>query len=205
LLPPARRIRANGRRLPVLARTFVLTVLLAALLAACTHRSDLPKLFPVPDAQLVDENGKGVRLAANKGYVTVYDFIFTNCGGSCPLMTASMRNVTKKIAGDAPVRFVSISVDPARDTPAQLAAYAKRVRNDRRWTFLTGDRAAIVDLSVKGFKLAAGDPQPGGEPLLHSSKFAIADRQGIIRAYIGAGDEGAVQQVKAAVDDLVRE
>ncbi|MCU1348667.1 MAG: Cytochrome oxidase biosis protein Sco1/SenC/PrrC, putative copper metallochaperone [Acidobacteria bacterium] len=193
----------RGRpRLRVLAKSLVLAALL---LTGCNHQSELPKLFPVPAAQLVDERGKAVQLAANKGYVTVYDFIFTNCGGTCPLMTASMRNVTKKIARDAPVRFVSISVDPARDTPAQLAQYAKRVRNDDRWTFLTGDRTTIVDLSVKGFKLAAGDPQPGGEPLLHSSKFAIADREGIIRAYIGATDDGAVQQVKAAVDDLVRE
>jgi protein SCO1/2 len=177
----------------------------ALIVAGCRHESELPKLFPVPDARLVDERGQAVQLAANKGSVTVYDFIFTNCGGTCPLMTAAMRNVTKKIAKDAPVRFVSISVDPQRDTPAQLAAYAKRMRNDDRWMFLTGDRNAIVDLSVKGFKLAAGDPQPGGEPLLHSSKFAIADRNGILRAYIGATDEGAVQQVHDVVADLVRE
>jgi len=159
----------------------------------------------VPDARLVNERGAPVQLAANKGYVTVYDFIFTNCAGTCPLMTQSMRKLTKKIGRDAPVRFVSISVDPARDTPAQLAQYAKRMRNDDRWTFLTGDRATIVDLSVKGFKLAAGDPQPGGEPLLHSSKFAVADRSGMIRAYIGAADDGAAEQVRDTVEALVRE
>lgn len=178
---------------------------LAAALARCGHQSDLPKLFPVPDAKLVNEAGAPVQLAANKGYVTVYDFIFTNCGGTCPLMTQSMRQLTRKIDADAPVRFVSISVDPGRDTPAQLAEYAKRVRNDDRWTFLTGDRNTIVDLSVKGFKLAAGDPQPGGEPLLHSSKFAIADRTGTIRAYIGATDEHATDAVRDAVEELVKE
>lgn len=178
---------------------------LATTVAACRHQSDLPKLFPVPDAKLVNETGAPVQLAANKGYVTVYDFIFTNCGGTCPLMTQSMRQLTRKIDADAPVRFVSISVDPARDTPAQLAQYAKRMRNDDRWMFLTGDRPTIVDLSVKGFKLAAGDPQPGGEPLLHSSKFAVADRNGIIRAYIGAAENGAAEQVRDAVEELVKE
>ena len=182
-----------------------MTAVLLLLLASCRHRSDLPKLFPVPDAKLVNDAGAPVQLAANKGYVTVYDFIFTNCGGTCPLMTQSMRQVTRKIDADAPVRFVSISVDPARDTPTQLAEYAKRVRNDDRWTFLTGDRNTIVDLSVKGFKLAAGDPQPGGEPLLHSSKFAVADRSGMIRAYIGATDEHAAEQVRDTVEELVKE
>ncbi|MGZ5455354.1 MAG: SCO family protein [Thermoanaerobaculia bacterium] len=69
-----------------------------------------------------------------------------------------MRALTPMVDKDAPVRFVSISVDPARDTPAVLSQYAARVRNDPRWTFLTGDRDAIVDLSVKGFKLSAGAP-----------------------------------------------
>ena len=183
----------------------LLTLFLLLALTACRHQSDLPKLFPVPDAKLVNESGAPVQLAANRGYVTVYDFIFTNCGGTCPLMTQSMRQVTKKIDSDAPVRFVSISVDPLRDTPAQLAQYAKRMRNDDRWTFLTGDRDTIVDLSVKGFKLAAGDPQPGGEPLLHSSKFAIADRTGMIRAYIGATDDKAADQVRDTVEELVKE
>ena len=70
-------------------RCFLLALTLLA--AACTRQSDLPKLFPVPNASLVDENAKPVRLGANRGYVTVYDFIFTNCAASCPMMTATMR------------------------------------------------------------------------------------------------------------------
>jgi protein SCO1/2 len=183
-----------------------MTVCLALLLTGCHHQSELPHLFPVPNAHLVSDAGKPVQLDEMKGYVTVYDFIFTNCAGTCPLMTATMRKVTKKIAKDARVRFISISVDPVRDTPQQLAEYAKRVRNDDRWLFMTGDRDTVVGLSVNGFKLAAGGPpQAGAEPLLHSSKFAIADRDGVIRAYIGATEDTAVQQVATAVDDLVRE
>src|SRR5438094_8619057 len=122
-----------------------LSLALAFLAAACTHESDLPKLFPVPNAALVDENAKPVRLDANRGSVTVYDFIFTNCAGTCPMMTATMRRLTQKVSKDAKVRFVSISVDPDRDTPAVLRDYAATVRNDRRWLFLTGERRAILD------------------------------------------------------------
>jgi protein SCO1 len=182
-----------------------LLVLLLFFLFACKPAPDLPKLFEVPPAQLVDETGKPLNLASMKGSVTVYDFIFTSCTGTCPIMTNNMRALTPKVDKDAPVRFVSISVDPARDTPPVLAAYAKRVRNDPRWTFLTGERQAILDLSVKGFKLAAGDPMPGGEPLLHSSKFAVADKQGVIRAYYDATDGTVPEQVAETIKVLLAE
>jgi protein SCO1/2 len=174
-------------------------------LIACQPKLDLPRLFPVPNAQLVDETGKTIALDAMKGSVTVYNFIFTRCTGVCPIMTNNMRALTPKIDRDAAVRFVSISVDPTRDTPAVLSEHAKRNRNDPRWTFLTGDRDAIVDLSVKGFKLTAGDPVPGGEALLHSSKFAVADKQGIIRGYYDSIDGSVDEQVARVVAQLLDE
>ncbi|MDQ3281942.1 MAG: SCO family protein [Acidobacteriota bacterium] len=186
------------------ARKILLAIALATL-AACQPKPQLPQLFPVPDAQLVDESGKSVSLAAMKGSVTVYDFIFTNCTGTCPIMTNNMRALTPKIDKSAPVRFVSISVDPTRDTPATLAAYAQRMRNDPRWTFLTGQRDEIVKVSVQGFKLAAGDPGPGGDPLLHSSKFAVADKNGVIRGYYDATDGTVPEQVASAVEQLLDE
>ena len=172
-------------------------------LFACSPRPELPRLFPVPNASLIDETGKPVQLDSMKGSVTVYDFIFTNCAATCPIMTNNMRALTPLVDKDAPVRFVSITVDPTRDTPAVLANYAKRVRNDPRWTFLTGDRQTIIDLSVKGFKLAAGDPAPGGEALLHSSRFVVADKTGIIRGYYDAMDGTAPAQVAKVVEQLL--
>jgi protein SCO1/2 len=138
-----------------------------------------------------------------KGGVAVYNFIFTHCAGTCPIMTNNMRALTPLIDKDAPVRFVSITVDPTRDTPQVLSAYAARLRNDPRWTFLTGDRDAIVDVSVKGFKLTAGDPMPGGEALLHSSKFAVADRNGVIRGYYDGTDGRVADEVAKAVEQLL--
>ncbi len=175
------------------------------LLAACQQKSDLPELFPVPNASLVDENGQPVNLDSMKGSVTVYDFIFTSCGGICPIMSKNMAGLTQKVPKDAPVKFVSISVDPRRDKPEVLREYAKRYRKDDRWIFLTGDRDAVVRLSVDGFKLAAGDPVPGGEALLHSSKFAVADRNGVVREYYGGTDGDAPDHVAATVKELLRE
>lgn len=186
-------------------RRSVLALFLLLATLSCRSKPDLPQLFPVPNAQLIDETGRAVQLDAMKGSVTVYNFIFTHCTGICPIMTNNMRALTPKIEKDAPVRFVSISVDPARDTPAVLTEYAKRNRNDPRWTFLTGDRNAIVELSVKGFKLAAGDPMPGGEALLHSGKFAVADKTGMIRGYYEGSDAASADQVVRAVETLLDE
>ncbi len=174
-------------------------LVLALLLFACHHHSDLPKLFPLPNAQLVAETGKPLQLDALKGNVVVYDFIFTNCAGTCPMMTAAMRKVTAKVDKQAPVRFVSISVDPKRDTPPVLQAYANRVRNDPRWTFLTGDWTTIKHLSVDGFKLATDDQ------LLHSAKFAVADKNGVVREYVSSLEDDAVDHVARTVRDLARE
>ncbi len=178
-------------------------ITLVVLVVSCSHQSDLPKLFRVPNTTLVSDANKPVQLDAMKGSVTVYDFIFTHCAGTCPMMTSTMRRITSKIDKDAPVRFVSISVDPQRDTPAALRGYASKVRNDPRWVFLTGDAKTITDLSVNGFKLAASGAST--DSILHSSKFAIADKHGMIRDYYGGTSDDAVEHVTGAVNDLLRE
>lgn len=183
-----------------------IAVVLITLAIACGHRSELPKLFPIPDTVLVDEHGKKLDLASMKGHVTVYDFIFTRCAGTCPVMTQTMRRIAHQIPDDAPVRFVSITVDPERDTPAVLHEYARRVRNDPRWIFAGGDRATITKLSIDGFKLAAaGSSGSASEPIIHSSKLAIADKEGVIREYYGALEEDAAAHVVGTINDLLRE
>jgi protoheme IX farnesyltransferase len=198
------RSNRNARRLFMTSNVYLL-IAMALLVAGCSHQSSLPKLFPVPSAKLVADNGRPVDLAAMKGKVTVYDFIFTNCAGTCPMMTSTLRRVTKKIDKDAAVQFVSISVDPRRDTPARLHNYAAKFRNDSRWLFLTGDEKTIVDLSINGFKLAAANDGSANESVLHSSKFAIADKHGVIRDYYGATADDAVDHVTDTVNDLLRE
>lgn len=181
-------------------------VLLASLAAGCRRSEGLQTFYQVPSTTLLDDAGRSVNLDEMKGYVTVYNFIFTRCAGTCPIMTNNMRELTKRVDKSAKVRFVSISVDPQHDTPAVMREYASRMRNDDRWTFLTGDRDTILKLSIYGFKLAAGEaPQAGAEPLLHSSKFITADRTGMIREYYGGTDGGAADHVAATVRTLLEE
>ncbi len=102
-----------------------------------------------PDFSLIDQAGRGVTLADLRGQVLVVDFIFTRCTGPCPIMTS--RNVELQRALDASlrqrVRFISISLDPANDTPEALTAYAAARGADlSNWTFLTGPEADVADV-----------------------------------------------------------
>lgn len=167
---------------------------------SCRRAEPLPKLFAVPDVTLTSDAAKPLKLSSMNGYVTVYDFIFTQCGGTCPLMTQTMTAITKKIDADKPVRFVSITVDPKNDTPAVLQRYGKAAGRDSRWIFLTADRDTISKLSQEGFKLAFNDnPPAGSEAILHSTKFVVADKNGVIRAY---HDGTALESRKNVVRDV---
>jgi cytochrome oxidase Cu insertion factor (SCO1/SenC/PrrC family) len=118
----------------------------------------LPVYGSVPDFALIDQRGRPVQRGHFDGKVWIASFIFTHCPDECPLMTAEMARLQSNLAHMADLRFVSISVDPDRDTPAVLAQYAERFDADPgRWFFLTGDKRAIYRLAREGFRLGIVD------------------------------------------------
>ena len=172
-------------------------------LVACSKRADLPVFSTVPDFTLTERSAREVQRDALAGKVWVADFIFTNCAGTCPLMTAKMRKLQDTLPAE--VQLVSFSVDPASDTPEVLREYAQRYGADpQRWLFLTGNRDALYKLSIEGFKLAV-DATAGTElePITHSTRFALVDRQGRIRGYYGMDDEEAMKKLACDVNALL--
>lgn len=146
---------------------------------------DLPRLGAAPDFSLVSEQGKSVSRADYLGKVWIADFIFTRCGGSCPILSARMAALSGRMT-DAPlVRFVSFGVDPEYDTPAVLAEYGRKLGADpARWSFLHGTRPIVRSLIKDGFKLAVEDGAADSvEPILHSTRFVLVDAEGTIRGY----------------------
>jgi protein SCO1/2 len=142
----------------------------------------------VPEFSLTERTGRTVTLQDLRGKVWIADFIFTSCAGTCPAMTAQMQKLQESLPRD--IEFVSFSVDPRRDTPDVLARYAKQFNADPvRWMFLTGERQKLYDLSIKGFKLALDDSQgTETEPITHSSRFVLIDREGRILGYYSGTD-----------------
>jgi len=103
--------------------------------------------------ELVNQDGETLRFFDDvlKDKVVVINFIFTNCKGACPLMTHKMTVVRDKLEGRIgdPVQFVSLSLDPARDTPAAMKEFAKTHHADHYgWVFLTGN-AENLDFIIK--------------------------------------------------------
>jgi protein SCO1/2 len=173
-------------------------VLFAAIfLAACSRETEIPTFYTLPDFSLTDQTGSPVTLHDLAGKVWVADFIFTNCGGTCPLMTEKMRKLQDALP--PAVHFVSFTVDPARDTSKILAAYAEEHGANRsRWSFLTGDKQDLFNICIKGFKLPleteGGTP---AEPIAHSTRFVLVDKKGGIRGYYSGTEEEELKRLAA--------
>lgn len=166
---------------------------------ACSRPAEpLPVFNTVPDFTLTSEQGTEFRSAERlQGRVWIADFIFTNCSGPCPRMSQQMKRVQDGLTGNAEIRFVSFTVDPARDTPQVLAAYAKRYAADAaRWTFLTGEQTVLHSLSREAFLLGDIDGS-----LNHSTRFVLVDRQGRARGFYGSSEP---EVVKTLVRDAKR-
>jgi protein SCO1/2 len=106
-----------------------------------------------PNVPLITQEGKTLHFYDDmlKGKIVLINFIYTECGDTCPLETAKLAQVYK-LLGDRmgkDIFFYSISVDPQRDTPAVLKAYSKKFHTGPGWYFLTGKREDIDTIRKK--------------------------------------------------------
>lgn len=110
----------------------------------------LVRSSPVPDFELVDQAGKTVVFSALGDLVLLVDFIYTRCPGPCPVQTsrqvAVQRRIPESLRGR--VRFLSLSLDPEHDRPAELLRYATARGADlSNWSFLTGPSETLAELA----------------------------------------------------------
>jgi len=154
----------------------------------------MPAAWDVPAFSVVDQDNQPVTVKSLRGKVWIADFIFTQCGNTCPIMTSKMVGLQKQIA-DPRVNFVSFSVDPGRDKPANLKEYAAKYKVDEsRWIFLSPpDAKSILDVAV-GMRIA-GRPTENNNPLLHADRFLVIDQFGKVRGSYYSGDEGAMKRL----------
>jgi protein SCO1 len=173
-------------------------VLAACLIVLAGCGPDLPSYGVVTRFSLTDARNRTMNSAELDGKVWVANFIFTNCAGPCPRMTNDMKRLEEAFPGEEKLRFVSFTVDPDRDTPEVLAAYAKRFRAGDRWYFLTGPQASLHELKRNTFKL--GDVAGNLE---HSTRFALVDTQGRIRGYYRSDEPDFIQQISKDIRKLL--
>lgn len=171
-------------------------------LGSCHRQPPLEVFGTIPDFTLTSSTGQPFRSADSlKGHIWVADFIFTNCPGPCPRITARLRELQDRTQSPPDLRFVSFTIDPARDTPEVLARYARAFHADpARWYFLTGSQADLHQLTRNAFMVGNVDGS-----LEHSTRFALVDRQSRIRGYYDSSDPESLTQLRADIERLSRE
>jgi len=159
-------------------------------------------LGPVPAFDLIDESGGPWSSKTLDGRIWVVDFFLTRCQGACPVMTRHMGGLHDYFKDNGNVRFISISVEPDKDTPEVLSAYAKQNKADTtRWKFLTGSLDEVHRMAgEQGFKVGVPD-----DPMQHSRRFMLVDAKGHLRGYYDGMEELSVRECAADIERLLKE
>jgi cytochrome oxidase Cu insertion factor (SCO1/SenC/PrrC family) len=130
-----------------------------------------PKLT---EFELVDQNGVTMNSRELEGHVWAGSFFFAKCPSTCYNQNIKLQQLSAQFA-DRGLKLVSITCDPANDSPAALAEYASRFNADAsNWRFLTTSTDDIEYLQRIGndfFQLMVG-------PETHSDRVIVFDRQG---------------------------
>lgn len=146
----------------------------------------LSKIGPAPDFTLTNQDGQSLSLARLRGKVAVATFIYASCTDTCPLLTAKMAGIQKRLGSDfgSRVYFISVTVDPERDTPEVLGRYARAHRaNLDGWAFLTGSPAQIREVS-RSYGIYVKKQERGDVD--HTFLTSIIDQGGTLRVqYLG--------------------
>ena len=102
------------------------------------------------DRTLINQDGQEVRFVSDVigDRIVVMDFVYTTCTTICPVLSALFTQVQGKLGDqlDGDVVMVSVSVDPVRDTPQRLRAYAAKHRAGDGWVWLTGAKPTVDDV-----------------------------------------------------------
>jgi len=150
---------------------------------------ELVRTTRAPPFALVDQEGRSVSSEDLRGRVLLVDFIFTRCPGPCPILTARHVAVQRALPPELleRIQLVSISLDPAYDTPAVMRAYGEaRGVSFANWSFLGGE-PEVVDAVVRSHHV--GKTRSAEGEIEHLTVAFLVDGQGrILRRYMGMND-----------------
>ncbi len=189
---------------------FLLFLLVSTGYVFVKSENALPIYRQVPKFELTDQSGKTFSSDQLKGRVWIANFIFTRCQGMCPLMSGKIMNLQKQLKNPE-IQFVSFSVDPEYDSPKILSEYAKRFHaKENQWVFLTGEKSKIWELVSDGFMLGVDEASPedlaaGAEPVMHSSRFVLVDKEGKIRGFFDSSESVKMNELVESVQKLSKQ
>jgi protein SCO1 len=139
-----------------------------------------------PDFVLVNQDNERFDSTRLRGKVVVLNFIFTTCTDVCPIFTANLAQLQRRLneRHGAGVFFVSVTTDPEVDSAEVLKAYARRYGSDfKNWAFLTGSETQLKKV-WNGFGVRV--IRKGRGLVQHTSLTTVIDRRGLRRFnYLG--------------------
>jgi len=172
---------------------------------AAPQNGQPPVMFSAPSfTAFADQDGNPTSDKQLRGRVWIADFIFTNCAGMCPRVTAQLVAMQKQI-DDPDIRFVSFSVDPARDDPKTLKAYSqKNNAGDARWMLLRPpDRKAILHVAQR--MAAVSRASSADDTILHTDFLILIDPEGRVRGLYDTQQPQEMERLKAHAMALAHE
>ncbi len=151
---------------------------------------ELPVQGKGAEFSYTDTDGANVTLSGTNGKARLLYFFFANCPDVCPPTTALMSQVQDELKDDGvfgdEVEFLSVTIDPTRDTPELLKDYADRFDADPNgWKFLRGDEKETAALAREYQILVTKDDEGN---FGHMNLIVLLDREGQIRDWISAND-----------------
>jgi protein SCO1/2 len=141
---------------------------------------------PAPELSLQASTGGTLSLAQYRGRVVLLEFGFTNCPKVCPTTLAVLAQVRKRLGADArDLQVVFVTVDPERDSAAQLRAYLHGF--DPSFVGGTGTPAQLAAVRQHYGVIAQRRNVGDGYTVGHSSSVFLIDRKGLLRAMMPYG------------------
>lgn len=146
----------------------------------------------VPNVPFVDQEGRKVTFNSFKGWTVLLTFTYTRCPmvTFCPMMDRNFAAIQQTVLKDPDlakrVHLVTVTFDPATDTPPVLKKHAETLKADLRgWTFLTGDRDEIDRFGAR-FGLSVARSLTDPRDIQHTLRTALIDSNGqLVKVYIG--------------------
>jgi protein SCO1/2 len=163
-------------------------------------------LKQLPSYNFVNQNGKKLTGKDWDNKILVVDFFFTHCPVICPKMTKSLKHIEENFKDDSAIQLASFSVDPVRDSSAQLKKYSALFGlNTRRWNLITGSKKDIYKLARNGFALVATDGDGGPDDFIHSDKIVLVDARKNIRGYYDGTNSAEIDKLITDIKKLENE
>lgn len=150
------------------------------------------------DYKLAERSGRLFDSHELDGRVQVVSFFFTTCPTACLRQNAQVQLLHEAYAGKG-VKFVSITCDPDRDTPAVLAEYARRFKADEQsWFFLTGDLLHLRRVAAEMYLMPL-------DKETHSEKLIVVDKWGKVRGGYHWAKSDEMAAIRLQLDRLLGE